>query len=67
VPTYHASWASSYQDLGKLKQASDVVVNGTITKVARLTAGSEGIPFTDFTFNIKKVAWDRIFSEKGGG
>jgi len=55
IRVLHASWASNYRDLGKLRQASDVVVDGTFTRVANVTTGPEGLPFTDFAFSIKKV------------
>lgn len=52
------SWVRGYQDLKSLKQASDIVVAGTITKIARVTKDKKGIVTTDFVFSISHIVWD---------
>ena len=51
------SWAVEYRDLGSLKKASDLVVNGAITGVAASTT-NRGIPFTDFNVTEISVIYD---------
>jgi hypothetical protein len=52
-----ASWAHVYHDIGSLKKASDVAVDGSVAGIAGQT-GQDSIPFTDFTFTIQRVVYD---------
>jgi hypothetical protein len=54
-----ASWSIGYHDLKSLKAASAVVIEGTISAVARVTLDTAtNIPYTDFTVSIDKVVFD---------
>jgi len=55
-----ASWAHWYRDTRVLKQASDVVVMGTVAGAGRITASTAepGIVLTDYPFTIDTVVSD---------
>lgn len=60
-----ASWTRLYHDVKSLKQDADIVVRGSITKVAGITQPQKGPVMTDFTFTISHVVWDPHQQVKG--
>ena len=64
-PSIHhldTSWQKTYRDIKTLKHDADVIASGTISSVKGTTTQKlihkASIPFTDFTFTLKKVIWD---------
>src|SRR5579884_1618412 len=53
--TMDASWVKLYHDIGSLKKASDVAVDGSIAGIAsQISVSQTQVPTTDFTFAIQQ-------------
>ena len=60
-----ASWTRLYHDVKSLKQNADIVVRGSIAKVAGVTQPQKGPVMTDFTFTVSHIVWDPHQQVKG--
>jgi hypothetical protein len=59
VVSLDASWAKLYHSITDLKQAADLVVQGTVTQVQQTVSSTDGTPpSTDFLFTVSKVLQD---------
>ncbi|HKE63875.1 MAG TPA: hypothetical protein VKB59_04385 [Micromonosporaceae bacterium] len=53
--TLSASWAVEYHSLAALKENADVAVAGKFERTIRVTKDEDGVPYTDFGFNVERV------------
>src|SRR5579884_3887628 len=60
------SWAEFYRDLGSLKRASALAVEGTIVAIDSQTV-EDDIPFTDFRLRVSRLLYNPRHLLQGDG
>lgn len=58
VHSMDASWAYSYGSIAEMKGAADAVVYGSFVNTGTASRTSDGIPFTDFQFQVSSVLYN---------